>query len=63
MRFEDFILLQLLWYFAALRQSNQNKRQASSDLNKDMAFPRKGDTQATRRRPAILHKFGIRQAD
>jgi hypothetical protein len=45
MRFEDFILLRLLWQFAALRQSNQNKRQASSDLNKDMVFPADGNTQ------------------
>jgi hypothetical protein len=34
MRFEDFILLQLLWHFEALRQLNQNKIQETSNSNK-----------------------------
>jgi hypothetical protein len=35
MRYEDFILLQLLWHFEALRQLNHNKKQATSKSNRE----------------------------
>jgi hypothetical protein len=38
MRFEDFILLQLLWHFEALRQLNQNKKQTTSKSKREKGF-------------------------
>jgi hypothetical protein len=63
MRFEDFILLRLLWHFAALRQSKQNKRQASNDLDKDMVFPADGNIKTIRKLPAIQHVLGYKQTE
>jgi len=63
MRFEDFVLLQLLWHFASLRLSKQNKNLDSNELEIDEASSARGDAQVARELPAKRHAFRYRQAD